>query len=86
MRFDYYFTDYNLLVEVQGSQHFNPSSMGADISKEEIEKNFKGLQERDQLKRDYCISHSLPFIEIVSKADFAKFDKLITEIKNKKDV
>lgn len=86
LRFDYYFTDYNLLVEVQGSQHFNPSSMGADISKEEIEKNFKGLQERDQLKRDYCISHSLPFIEIVSKADFAKFDKLITEIKNKKDV
>lgn len=86
LRFDYYFTDYNLLVEVQGSQHFNPSSMGAYMSKEEIEKNFKGLQERDQLKRDYCISHSLPFIEIISKADFAKFDQLITEIKNKKDV
>lgn len=74
LRFDYYFPKYNLVVEVQGAQHFRPTSMGATLTEEQIIKNFKGLKERDQIKRDYCMKNNINFIEIITKDDFKKFD------------
>lgn len=83
LRFDYYFPKYNLIVEVQGSQHFIPSSMGADMTEEEILESFNGLKERDIIKKQYCQEHNINFIEIITKDDFKKFDDVIYKIKVK---
>ena len=83
LRFDYYFPKYNLVVEVQGSQHFRPSSMGADMTEEEILETFNGLKERDAIKKQYCQEHNINFIEIIKKDDFKKFDDIIYKIKLK---
>lgn len=73
LRFDYYLPDYNLIIEIQGSQHFKPSSMGASLSDKEILENFEGLKERDAIKKQYCIDNNIGFIEIIKKEDFNKF-------------
>ena len=83
LRFDYYFPKYNLIVEIQGSQHFIPSSMGADMTEEEILESFNGLKERDIIKKQYCQEHNINFIEIITKDDFKKFDDVIYKIKVK---
>ena len=83
LRFDYYFPKYNLIVEVQGPQHFRPSSMGADMTEEEILEAFNGLKERDAIKKQYCQEHNINFIEIITKDDFKKFDDVIYKIKVK---
>lgn len=79
LRFDYYLPDYNLVVEVQGPQHFNPSSMGAILPEEEILKNFEGLKERDEIKKQYCMNNNIGFIEIIKKEDFNKLDEFIKD-------
>ena len=70
-------------MEVQGSQHFRPSSMGADMTEEEILETFNGLKERDAIKKQYCQEHNINFIEIITKDDFKKFDDAIYKIKVK---
>lgn len=73
LRFDYWLPKYNLLIEVQGPQHFAPTTMGADITEEEMIQNFKDQVERDRLKVVYCQSHNLPLIIISNKEDFQQF-------------
>lgn len=72
LRFDYYLPRYNCLIEVQGGQHFHPVAFNIGISKEEALKNFKELQKRDQMKRDYCKNKNIDFIEVIIPDDFIK--------------
>ena len=72
LRFDYYLPRYNCLIEVQGGQHFHPVAFNIGISKEEALKNFKELQKRDQMKRDYCKNNNIDFIEVITPDDFIK--------------
>ncbi len=63
LRFDFYLIDYNLCIEIQGPQHFEPidfAGKGDDWAKEEFRKN----QIRDQIKRDYCFNNSINLLEI----------------------
>lgn len=46
------------VIEYQGEQHYKPMR----YSQEDI--NFPLRQERDQIKRDYCLAHNIPLIEI----------------------
>lgn len=72
LRFDYYLPKYNCLIEVQGGQHFHPYAFNINISKEEAFENFKQLQKRDQMKRDYCKEKNIKLIEIITIDDFNK--------------
>ena len=46
------------LIEYQGLQHFKPISYFGG------EKSFNQQQKRDQIKRDYCLTHGIPLLEI----------------------
>ena len=63
LRFDFkiYYpnSDKWFLLEFQGTQHFYPSSFGKDQSQKEKEKNFKDLQKKDKIKRQYCKDNNI---------------------------
>lgn len=61
LRFDFYLPDYQLLIEYQGVQHYNPNSKYYS----------EGGQQHDQDKREYCKQHNLFLIEI-PYTDFSK--------------
>ena len=53
--FDFYLPKYNLCIEYDGIQHFNPSSFAykQTTEKEKLE-NLQYIQKHDQMKNDYC--------------------------------
>lgn len=61
LRFDFqiFFKDKWFLLEIQGQQHYKPSSFGGHLTEEEIQQNFKEGQERDEIKKDYCSKHNI---------------------------
>jgi hypothetical protein len=61
--FDFYLPDYNICIEYQGEQHYKP----VDFAGKGIEwarKNFLSVQNHDKIKKDYCLSHNIKFLEI----------------------
>ena len=63
MRFDYFIPDINLLIEVDGEQHFRPVCFGG-ITKERAELIFRKSQERDKIKDDYCKEHNIKLVRV----------------------
>ena len=61
--FDYYLPDYNILIEVDGEQHYKPINFGG-ISNEEAQKNLEIVQHHDQIKTQYCTNNRIPLIRI----------------------
>lgn len=61
LRFDFqiWFKDKWFLLEIQGQQHYKPSSFGGHLTEQEIQQNFEEGQERDRMKKDYCSKHNI---------------------------
>ena len=61
LRFDFqiWFKDKWFLLEIQGQQHYKPSSFGGHLTEQEIQQNFEEGQERDKMKKDYCSKHNI---------------------------
>lgn len=56
LRFDYYLPEYNILLEIQGKQHFEPvSKFGGD-------ETFKDGQIRDTIKQEWCNRNNIKLI------------------------
>lgn len=53
--FDFYLPDYNLCIEFQGKQHYEPWHTGKDVLK-----RLKGLQKRDAIKKEWCSKKENP--------------------------
>ena len=53
--FDFYLPDYNLCIEFDGEQHYNPK-----FGKE----NFKKTREHDKIKNNYCKSNNIKLLRI----------------------
>lgn len=76
LKFDFYLPEYNLCVEYDGQQHFEPVEyFGGDIG-------FEATQRRDQVKDLYCINNDIDMIRIPYyvddiKASFKKRFKFI---------
>jgi len=51
------------LIEYQGEQHYIPIKR-SNWSVDKVQEKFSLLQQRDQLKRDYCKQNSVPLLEI----------------------
>ena len=66
--FDFYIPDYDLLIEYNGQQHYEP------IERFGGEEAFKSQKRRDKIKYDYCISKKYDLLEI--KYDENPIDKL----------
>lgn len=63
LSYDFYLPDYNILIEIQGQQHYHPVDFGSH-GKINSENAFKKQQIHDQLKRDYAIKNNIKLIEI----------------------
>lgn len=63
LRFDFYISDYNLLIEYQGEQHYQPVFIFGG------EDSFKKTQLRDQIKRDFCQKNGIDLLEIKYNSD-----------------
>lgn len=63
LRYDFYLSDYNLIIEYDGMQHYIPVNFGQnDIEK--IEQKFRETQEYDQLKNQYCYDNNINLLRI----------------------
>ena len=81
LRFDFqiWYTDKDwLLLEVDGLQHFKPSSFGGHLTEQEIQKNFEEGQERDNLKNEYCKNHNIILERIIWDGNKDKLIKNLT--------
>lgn len=67
--FDFYLPQSNTVIEYQGQQHYMDTPRGR-YTQEKLEQ----LKERDQIKKDYCITNQIKYIEI-PYTDFDKINK-----------
>ena len=67
-----------ILLEVDGLQHFKPSSFGGHLTEQEIQKNFEEGVERDNLKNEYCKNHNIILERIVWDCNKDKLIKNLT--------
>ena len=65
LRFDFivYLNSKIYMIEWDGRQHFEPVNYGGR-SNEELEEDFKNLQENDKIKNDYCIKNKYPLLRL----------------------
>jgi Zn finger protein HypA/HybF involved in hydrogenase expression len=54
LKFDFYLPDYNLCIEYDGRHHFGPFSFGKCKNKQSMEKNYKDVFKKDQIKNNFC--------------------------------
>ena len=68
--FDFYLPDYNICIEYQGKQHYEPVEYFGG------EKSFKTQILRDNIKREYCKNNGIILIEISYK-DFKNINQIL---------
>lgn len=79
LRFDFYLPTYNILIEFDGEQHFNPRYFSKD-NKEKILEDFHTLQKNDQIKNEWCLSNNYKLIRFNYKELRGNyFDKILKE-------
>ena len=62
-KFDFYLPKYNILIEYDGIQHFEPRCFGG-CSKEQAEYNFKKTKIHDIYKNEWCKNNNIQLIRI----------------------
>jgi very-short-patch-repair endonuclease len=62
--FDFYIPDLNICIEFDGKQHSVPYSFSSDKSDETKLKNFEIIQQRDNIKTQYCSSNNIRLLRI----------------------
>lgn len=61
--FDFYLSDKNVLIEVDGQAHYHPVRFGG-ISENTAKENFNLQKIKDNIKTEYCKQHGIPLIRI----------------------
>lgn len=61
--FDFYLPKQNILIEVQGEQHYKPVLFG-NITKDKALINYQNQIERDKIKENYCKKHNIPLLKL----------------------
>lgn len=74
LHFDFYLTDYNILIEYDGQQHFVPVEYFGG------ENSFNTLQSHDKIKNEYCISHHITLLRYNYKSTI---NSILEDINNK---
>jgi hypothetical protein len=63
LSFDFYLTDFNILIEYDGIQHFKPTRF-KNCSNEYADEQYCELIKRDAIKNRYCIDNDIRLIRI----------------------
>lgn len=61
--FDFFLPKYNICIEYDGLQHFEPCTFGG-MSKERAIENFIRVQKHDKIKDEYCQDNNITLIRI----------------------
>lgn len=61
--FDFYLSDYNILIEADGEGHYQPIKRGS-MTKEEAIENLNKIKFHDSIKTKYCKENNIPLIRI----------------------
>lgn len=64
--FDFQLPDYNILIEVDGIQHFKPCHFGG-VSDEIALERFEYTKKHDAIKDNYCRKYNIPLLRISYK-------------------
>lgn len=78
LSFDHYLSEYNMCIEYQGIQHYEPVDF-AGKGEKWAEEQFKENQIKDQVKRDYCKNNNIKLIEI-PYWDFNNIEKILNNL------
>ena len=70
--FDFYLPDYNMCIEYQGKQHYEPIEYFGG------EKAFKEQKKRDRIKVKYCKDNGIPLL-IIPYWDFDNIESILSE-------
>lgn len=70
LSYDFYLPNYNLLIEYQGEQHYEPVKYFGG------EEGLKIRQEHDRRKREYAQKNNIKLLEIIYK-DYDKIDSIL---------
>lgn len=62
-RFDFYLPQYNLFIEYDGQQHYEPMRFYGS-NKEKNEEELRKVQERDKIKNKYCEENHINLLRI----------------------
>lgn len=74
---DFYLPDYNIAIECQGIQHFEPVRFGG-ISIEDAKKQFEYVKKLDEQKKKLCKNNNVKILYLKYDDDLNKFyEKLI---------
>ena len=77
---DFYLPDYNIAIECQGIQHFEPTDFSKNDSEETKNKNFKYVIENDIKKKNLCEKNGIKLLYFTSKKINEKTNqKLLTK-------
>lgn len=78
--FDFYIPSYNLCIEYDGIQHFEPCTFGG-ISLKKAKENLHSCKIRDSIKTSYCEQHGIKLLRI-PYTEFNNINKIISSIIN----
>lgn len=81
---DFYLPEYNLAIECQGGQHFEPVYFGGN--KELAEKEFVSIVERDRKKREKCHQNNVKLVYYAPKEYAGYYDDIYTDLNKIKEI
>ena len=64
LRFDFFLTDYNACIEVDGIQHYKPVGYSVALTKDDAQRLFEQRQRYDKIKETFCANHNIPMLRI----------------------
>lgn len=74
--FDFFLPDFNLLIEYDGRQHFQPVNFGSDNNV--AQNNFETTRRHDNIKNEYCRLNNIQLLRI-PYWNINKIDSIISE-------
>ena len=82
--FDFYLSEYNMCIEFQGKQHFEPTYFFQFFKdKNEAIKAFNKNQTHDKIKKEYCKNNNIKLIEFLYSDSKEKIINTLTQLTNK---
>lgn len=75
LRVDFYISKFNLVIEFNGVQHYQPVNFGGKKSEEEVLENFRKQIKRDEDVKNILIKNRIDLVSIDGR-EFKNFNKL----------
>ena len=64
LRFDFYLPKYNLCIESDGNPHSEKINWNGKLTNEQMEKELKLNQKRDDIKNEYCKKNGIALLRV----------------------